>query len=138
MRSHLPAMDLYRSNVKGKTDAHYLKITRYFVLFWGAICIITACVISLFENLIQLVNIIGSIFYGTVLGVFLIALFVKYVKAQSVFWSAVFTQLFIIYIFYLDIVGYLWLNLIGTITVIILSVLVEFLIKIYQLNFSKK
>lgn len=131
------AMDLYRSHVKGKDDAHYLKITRYFVVFWGVICILTACVISLFENLIQLVNIIGSIFYGTVLGVFLIALFIKYVKAKAVFWSALITQILIIYIFYLDIVGYLWLNLIGSLFVIILSLILQTVINLNNKNPKK-
>jgi len=124
------SMDLYRSHVKNKTDEQYLKATKFSVIFWGIICILTACVINLFENLIQLVNIIGSIFYGTVLGIFLIALFIKYVKAKAVFWTALFTQIAIIYIFLLDVVGYLWLNLIGTLGVIILSMIVQFLINL--------
>ncbi|WP_177765027.1 sodium:solute symporter [Flavobacterium sp. I3-2] len=122
------SIDLYKSHVKNKTDEEYLKATKVSVIFWGIICILTACVINLFENLIQLVNIIGSIFYGTVLGIFLIALFIKYVKAKAVFWTALFTQIAIIYIFLLDVVGYLWLNLIGTLGVIILSIIVQFFI----------
>lgn len=122
------SMDLYRSYVKNKSDKQYLKVTKYSVIFWGIICILTACVINLFENLIQLVNIIGSIFYGTVLGIFLVALFIKYVKANAVFWTGLFVQIAVIFIFLLDIVGYLWLNLIGTLGVIILSTIVQFII----------
>ena len=129
------AMDLYRSHVKDKTDEQYLKVTKYSVIFWGIVCILTACVINLFENLIQLVNIIGSIFYGTVLGIFLVALFVKYVKAKAVFWTGLFVQISVIYIFLLDIVGYLWLNLIGTLGVILLSIIVQFFI---NMNSVKK
>jgi len=129
------SIDLYKSHVKNKTDEEYLKATKVSVIFWGIICILTACVINLFENLIQLVNIIGSIFYGTVLGIFLIALFIKYVKAKAVFWTALFTQIAIIYIFLLDVVGYLWLNLIGTLGVIILSIIVQFFI---NMNSEKK
>ncbi len=129
------AMDLYRSHVKDKTDEQYLKVTKYSVIFWGIVCILTACVINLFENLIQLVNIIGSIFYGTVLGIFLVALFVKYVKAKAVFWTGLFVQISVIYIFLLDIVGYLWLNLIGTLGVILLSIIVQFFI---NMNSEKK
>lgn len=124
------SIDLYKSHIKNKTDEQYLKATKISVIFWGIICILTACVINLFENLIQLVNIIGSIFYGTVLGIFLIALFIKYVKARAVFWTALFTQIAIIYIFLLDIVGYLWLNLIGTLGVILLSIIIQFFINI--------
>ena len=129
------SIDLYKSHVKNKTDEEYLKATKVSVIFWGIICILTACVINLFENLIQLVNIIGSIFYGTVLGIFLISLFIKYVKAKAVFWTALFTQIAIIYIFLLDVVGYLWLNLIGTLGVIILSIIVQFFI---NMNSEKK
>ncbi|RRJ88507.1 sodium:solute symporter [Paenimyroides tangerinum] len=129
------AMDLYRSHVKDKTDEQYLKVTKYSVIFWGIVCILTACVINLFENLIQLVNIIGSIFYGTVLGIFLVALFVKYVKAKAIFWTGLFVQISVIYIFLLDIVGYLWLNLIGTLGVILLSIIVQFFI---NMNSEKK
>lgn len=128
------AIDLYRSHVKNKTDEQYLKATKVSVIFWGIICILTACVINLFENLIQLVNIIGSIFYGTVLGVFLIALFIKYIKATAVFWCALFTQIAVIYIFLLDIVGYLWLNLIGTLGVIVLSLIAQYFINIKTIN----
>lgn len=128
------AMDLYRSHVKDKTDEQYLKVTKYSVIFWGIVCILTACVINLFENLIQLVNIIGSIFYGTVLGIFLVALFVKYVKAKAIFWTALFTQIGVIIIFLLDFIGYLWLNLIGTLGVILLSIIVQFFI---NMNFKK-
>nr|WP_297308645.1 sodium:solute symporter [uncultured Flavobacterium sp.] len=122
------AMDLYRSYVKNKSDEQYLKVTKYSVIFWGVICILTACVINLFENLIQLVNIIGSIFYGTVLGIFLVALFIKYVKANAVFWTGFFVQIAVIVIFLLDVVGYLWLNLIGTLGVMLLSTIVQFII----------
>lgn len=119
------AIDLYRSHVKGKSEAHYLKATKLSVVFWGIVCIITACFISLFENLIQLVNIIGSIFYGTVLGVFLIAFFIKFVKAKAAFWSALFTQLAVIAIFAMDVVSYLWLNLIGALMVILVALILQ-------------
>ncbi len=122
------AIDLYKANFKNKSEAHYLKVTKLLVIFWGIVCIITACFISLFDNLIQLVNIIGSIFYGTVLGLFLIAFFIKYSKAQATFWAGVITQLTVIVIYFLNVVSYLWLNLIGTLLVIILSVVFQFII----------
>lgn len=126
--SSAAALDLYKSHVQNKSDDHYLKITKYSVIFWGVICILTACVINLFENLIQLVNIIGSIFYGTVLGLFLVALFTKYIKSNAAFWSATIVQLTVIGIYYLDIVSFLWLNLIGAIGTLLLSYVIQIII----------
>ena len=93
------AIDLYKRNIGEKDDAHYVKATRGFTLLWGVLAIVVACTASLFENLIELVNIIGSIFYGNILGIFLIAFFFKYVKGNAVFISALITQV-IICIFY--------------------------------------
>ena len=67
------------------SDQELVKITKFFTLFWGLIAIGIACVAYLADNLIQLVNIIGSIFYGNVLGIFLIAFFLKYIKSNAIF-----------------------------------------------------
>ncbi|EAZ94503.1 transporter, solute:sodium symporter (SSS) family protein [Flavobacteria bacterium BAL38] len=119
------AIDIYKRNVNAKSDKHYVYATQYFTVFWGIVAIGFACISSLFENLIQLVNIIGSIFYGTVLGIFLIGFYINYIKGKAVFISACISQLTIFYIFYLDIVGYLWLNFIGAILTIVLSLLLQ-------------
>ena len=71
------AIDLYKRNVRVRDEQHYVKASKWFTLLWGLIAISIACVAHLFDNLIQLVNIIGSIFYGNVLGVFLLAFFLK-------------------------------------------------------------
>ena len=125
------AIDIYKTYKPNQTEQHYLKATKYLVVFWGIICILAACVITLFENLIQLVNIIGSIFYGTVLGIFLIAFFFKYIKAKATFWGALLAQLLVIYIYNLDVISYMWLNPIGVFLVIIIGF-------ILQLVFRKK
>ena len=119
------AIDIYKRNVSSKSDKHYVVATQYFTVFWGVVAIGFACISSLFENLIQLVNIIGSIFYGTVLGIFLIGFYIKYIKGKSVFIGACISQLTIFYIFYLDIVSYLWLNFIGALLTIGLSLLLQ-------------
>lgn len=123
------AIDIYKTYRPGFSEKHYLKATKYLVIFWGIICILAACLITLFENLIQLVNIIGSIFYGTVLGIFLIAFFFKYIKAKATFWSALLAQLVVIYIYYLDAISYLWLNPIGVFLVIIFGFILQWLFK---------
>ncbi len=120
------AIDIYKRNVKDdKSEKHFVNATKFFTLVWGVIAILFACVGTLFENLIQLVNIVGSIFYGTVLGIFLVGFYVKYVKARAIFWSAVITQLTIFYIYFLEVVGFLWLNFIGAMLAIILSILLQ-------------
>ena len=119
------AIDIYKRNVNAKSDKHYVYATQYFTVFWGIVAIGFACVSSLFENLIQLVNIIGSIFYGTVLGIFLIGFYINYVKGKAVFIAACISQTAIFYIFYLDVVGYLWLNFIGALLTIGLSLVLQ-------------
>ena len=106
-------MDLYRRNRRDRSEKHYLGVSKWFTLLWGLLAIGVACVANLFDNLIQLVNIIGSIFYGNVLGIFLLAFFIRYVKGKAVFVAALITQLIVIAIWYLDLMPYLWLNVVG-------------------------
>ena len=123
------AMDIYKRNKKTEMEPkHYVNATKYFTLLWGVIAILFACVGTLFENLIQLVNIVGSIFYGTVLGIFLVGFYIKYIKATSIFWCALLSQSLIIYIYSLDIVSFLWLNFIGAMLTILLSLISQFII----------
>jgi Na+/proline symporter len=129
------AIDIYKRNLKEeKSDKHYVNATRVFTVFWGIVAILFACIGTLFENLIQLVNIIGSIFYGTVLGIFLVGFYIKYIRAKAIFWGAIITQLLIFYIFYLDIVSFLWLNFIGALLTIIIAMLLQF----FLLNTKKE
>ena len=132
------AIDLYKRNVKGnKSEEHFVKASKWFTLAWGVIAISVACVANLFDNLIQLVNIIGSIFYGNVLGIFLLAFFFKKVSGNAVFIAALLTQVLICLIYYFGIfklesqglepvISYLWLNFIGCILVSFLSLLFVF------------
>ena len=108
------SIDLYQRNKKTKTtEASFVNSSKGFTLMWGIFAIGIACVAPLFENLIQLVNIIGSIFYGNVLGIFLLAFFIKFVQSNAVFWAGVITQIVVIIGWWLDWMPYLWLNLLG-------------------------
>lgn len=119
-------IDLYKRNIKGdRSEAHYVKASKWFTLLWGMIAIAVASIADLFDNLIQLVNIIGSIFYGNVLGIFLLAFFIKYVKSTAVFIAAIITQGIIISVYFLDYMPYLWLNLLGCALVIGLAVILQ-------------
>ena len=132
------AIDIYKRNLKTeKSETHYLNATKFFTLMWGVIAILFACIGTLFENLIQLVNIIGSIFYGTVLGIFLVGFYIKKVQSQAVFYSAVISQITILIIYYFAIfiypsgeekLGYLWLNFIGALLTIVLSIVIQMLV----------
>ena len=115
-------IDLYKRNhVNKKSEKHYLNATKLFTVIWGIIAIIFASFGTLFENLIQLVNIIGSIFYGTILGIFLVAFFFKKIKSNSVFYSACISQAVIFTIFFTTDISYLWLNFIGASLTVLLS-----------------
>jgi solute:Na+ symporter, SSS family len=132
------AIDIYKRNLKGeKSEKHYLNATKFFTLLWGIISILFACVGTLFENLIQLVNIVGSIFYGTVLGIFLVGFYLKNIKSNAIFISAVISQLTIFAIYYYtnaiqpkgeEKLGYLWLNFIGAMLTVFIAYLLQSII----------
>lgn len=119
-------IDLYKRNIKGeRTEEHYVKASKYFTLLWGVVAIIFASFANLFDNLIQLVNIIGSIFYGNVLGIFLLAFFIKYVKSNAVFIAALITQAIVVVLWLYDVMPYLWLNLAGCGLVMMIAFLLQ-------------
>jgi len=118
-------IDLYKRNTPGKEEKHYMHASKWFTLLWGIIAIGVASIANLFENLIELVNIIGSIFYGNVLGIFLLAFFVKFVKSRATFIAALITQAIIVYIWWIDLMPYLWLNLVGCAMVMGIAVLLQ-------------
>lgn len=119
-------IDLYKRNHKeAKSEEHYLAASKWFTLMWGVIAIAFASLADLFDNLIQLVNIIGSLFYGNVLGIFLLAFFIKYVKSNSVFIAAIITQAIVLLVFELELMPYLWLNVLGCLLVISLALILQ-------------
>ena len=126
-------IDLYKRNTSEKTEEEMVRASRWFTFAWGIIAIGVACVANLAENLIQLVNIIGSIFYGNVLGVFLLAFFFKFVKGNAVFIGALLTQAIVISLYLLDLnevinLPFLWLNFVGCAIVITISCIIQILI----------
>ena len=121
-------IDLYKRNVSSeKSDQHFLNASRLFTLIWGILAVIIACTADLFDNLIQLVNIIGSIFYGNVLGIFLLAFFVKFVRSNSTFIAAIITQIIVVIGWWNDWMPYLWLNMFGCALVMSIAILIEVL-----------
>ena len=124
-------IDIYkRSLVKDKEDHHYLNASKGFTILWGVLALIFALYADLFENLIQAVNMIGSLVYGSILGIFMVAFFQKRIGGKAVFLAAILAEIAVIVIFYLDQkevieVAYLWLNPIGCGLVMILAELIQ-------------
>ncbi|MGZ0016980.1 sodium:solute symporter [Yeosuana sp. AK3] len=125
-------IDLYKRNTSEKSEEHMVKASKWFTFAWGIMAILVACIANLAENLIQLVNIIGSIFYGNVLGIFLIAFFFKFIKGNAVFMAAIITQGIVISLFLLNEyekinLPFLWLNFVGCIIVITMAYIIQFI-----------
>ena len=127
-------VDLYKRSIRrNKDDKHYLRATKFATVLWGLLAMAFAMFCSLFENLIQAVNIVGSLFYGAVLGVFAVAFFFKKIGGTAVFWAAILSEVVILTLYLLGEKGiiniaFLWYNLIGCVLVIILGIILQGLI----------
>lgn len=119
--------DIYRrSLVKNRDDNHYFRMSRWFTVGWGVFIVLFATNADLFDNLIQAVNMVGSIFYGTILGIFFTAFFLKKVQGRAVFWAAVIAELIVlIMFFFVDKNAYLWYNPLGCGLVMGISLLLQ-------------
>jgi SSS family solute:Na+ symporter len=121
-------IDVYKRLIKKDgSDSQYLSASRWATIFWGVICIAMALYASKIGNLIEAVNILGSYVYGTVLGIFLVAFYVKRVGGKSVFFGALIAELLVCITGYFEVIAYLWLNVLGCFLVILFSLMVEML-----------
>lgn len=119
-------VDFYKNVIHPNgTDHGYLNASKWLTVMWGCLAILFAFLANLSENLIEMVNILGSIFYGNILGIFLVAFFFKFVKGNAIFYAAITSQIIIFYLFLSTDIGYLWFNLIGCSTTILLSMLLQ-------------
>ncbi|PVY43072.1 sodium:solute symporter [Pontibacter virosus] len=120
-------VDIYKRSVKkDKDNFHYLRASRVFTAAWGTLAIIFATYASLLDNLIQAVNIIGSIFYGTILGIFLVAFYVKYIKGHAVFIAALMAEAVVLYCHFYTDIAFLWFNVIGCVAVLVFGAIIQF------------
>jgi Na+/proline symporter len=120
-------VDFYRLRKPNEDDRHYLIAGKLFTVFWGIVAVLFAAFASMLDNLIQAVNILGSIFYGPMLGVFLIGFFIKRVRGTPVFIATLVAQACVVAVFALTKIGFLWYNVIGCGVVILLSLLLSLL-----------
>ncbi len=119
-------VDFYRQIIKrDATDQHCLVASKWFTAFWGLVAIAFALYAHLVENLIQAVNILGSIFYGVMLGLFVVAFFIRHVGGTAVFWSALVSQTLVFVLYFTLTISYLWYPLIGCAACVILSIILQ-------------
>ena len=115
-------MDIYKRAIRpGKSDEHYLLVSKGFTVFVGLLAVAFAAFASLVDNMIQAVNILGSLFYGTILGMFLVAFFIRFVKARAVVLAALISEGVVVTVAATTEVGFLWYNVIGCAAVCLIS-----------------
>ena len=115
-------VDFYKRSLRpGASDAHYFRVAQLFTAGWGVLAVLFAALASLVDNLIQAVNILGSLFYGTILGLFLVAFFSKRVGAGAVFLAALLSEAAVIAVWLTTDIGFLWFNVIGCALVVAIS-----------------
>lgn len=124
--SSTTAVDIYRRSInKTASPEHYLKASRGFTIMWALLAMVFAMLASFAENLIQFVNIVGSLFYGTILGIFLCAFYVKRVGGTAVFWAAIVAEGVVLYCFKFTEVAFLLYNIIGCAIVILVALVIQ-------------
>ncbi|MCG8476220.1 MAG: sodium:solute symporter [Cytophagales bacterium] len=107
-------VDIYKRWIKPEaSEAHYLAASKWITVLWGGLALAFATFAYMVENLIEAVNILGSLFYGTILGIFLVAFFFKRINGRATFWAAAFSELVVVVLFMTTDVGYLWFNAVG-------------------------
>jgi len=119
-------IDIYKRMIKKDgTDSHYLKVSKVSTILWGAYAIVFALFASKLGSLVEAVNILGSLVYGTILGIFLVAFYLKKVGGNATFYAALIAELAILYCYLFTSIPFLWYNVIGCLLVIILAVILN-------------
>jgi len=120
------SVDIYKRSFKpNASNSHYLLASRLFTVFWALLAMVFAMLANFAENLIQFVNIVGSLFYGTILGIFLTAFYIKRVGGTAVFWAAIVAEGVVLYCYKFTDIAFLLYNIIGCLTVMGLALILE-------------
>ncbi len=116
-------IDIYKRMIKKDgTDSHYLKVSKLSTILWGIYAIIFALFASQLGSLVEAVNILGSLVYGTILGIFLVAFYLRKVGGNATFYAAIVAEVVVLYLYLFTSIPFLWYNVIGCLVVIILAV----------------
>lgn len=123
-------VDIYKRSFRpNASPVHYVKASQWFTVMWAALAMVFAMLASFAENLIQFVNIVGSLFYGTILGIFLTAFYVKHVKGTAVFWAALIAEGVVFYCYFFTNIAFLLFNIIGCAVVMIVAIVWQWLLR---------
>lgn len=124
-------IDIYKRSVKREASpSHYLTASKSFTALWAVLAMVFAMLASFAENLIQFVNIVGSLFYGTILGIFLTAFYIKRIQGTAVFWAAIIAEIIVLSLFKFTSIGFLLYNPIGCVLVIGLAAVIQGFIQV--------
>lgn len=127
--SSTTTIDIYRRFLKKDgNERNYLNTSRLTTFGWGVFAVIIALFANRVGNLLEAVNILGSLFYGTILGIFLVAFYVKRVQGKAVFWAAVLSEIIVVTVWQMDVIAFLWLNVVGCACVVLFGLLLQSLI----------
>jgi Na+/proline symporter len=119
-------VDIYKRLIKkDKDDRHYLKVSRIATFFWGIYAILLAQTASRLGSLIEAVNIVGSLFYGTILGIFLVGFYMKFIRGTATFYAAIIAELIVLFCFLFTGITFLWYNVIGCLVVILIALVLN-------------
>ena len=119
-------VDIYKRLIKkDKDDRHYLKVSRMATFFWGIYAILLAQTASRLGSLIEAVNIVGSLFYGTILGIFLVGFYMKFIRGTATFYAAIIAELIVLFCFFFTGITFLWYNVIGCLAVILIALVLN-------------
>jgi Na+/proline symporter len=119
-------VDIYKRIIHpGASDKNYLIASRLATIFWGVVCICMALYASKIGNLLEYVNKLGSYIYGTILGVFVVAFYLKRIRGNAVFIAAIITEALVCICGYFEVMAYLWLNALGCILVIVIALILN-------------
>lgn len=122
------AVDIYKRSIRPDAEEqHYVTASKWMTVGWAIFAMIFASIADQAENLIQFVNIVGSLFYGTILGIFLSAFYIKYLTSNAVFIGALVGEAIILYLYKFTSVAFLLYNIIGCVAVILVAFVVQFL-----------
>jgi len=123
-------VDVYKRHIrKNKSERHYVVVSKIFTVFWGGFAIFFAQFANRMGTLIEAVNILGSLFYGTILGIFLVSFYLKFVKGGATFYAAILAEIGVVYCFIFTRISFLWYNVVGCLMVVLLSIPINAILK---------
>lgn len=121
-------IDIYKRLINtGASDEKYLAVSRWSTIIWGMFCLLMALYANRMGNLIEAVNILGSLFYGTILGIFIVAFYLKKIGGSATFWAAIVTEVVVFACWQANIMAFLWLNVVGCVLVMIFAQAIQWI-----------